>query len=216
MENVDNLAEPAGRQAIPEYDAAGMLCSGSPKREHGLAPLSPCGPSLTLGVELPLDAFFSFGEGPTVRIRLAPAASQERTLRDVHWRGSPSLSLAPAIERAPATARCASGAADRKGRPGKLSPVSERHVGFAQQAQGWQRVSGRQCSPSDFYQIGVTKPFAVIEYRDNVGGDPDHKDAFLAGQCVPQDLRELAQNELAYAITFAWCIFGNRCIPPPS
>jgi hypothetical protein len=81
-------------------------------------------------------------------------------LRDVHWRGSPSLSLAPAIERAPATARCASGAADRKGRPGELSPVSERHVGFAQQAQGWQRVSGRRCSPSDFYQIGVTKPFA--------------------------------------------------------
>ena len=35
-----------------------MLCSGSRKREHGLAPLSPCGPSLTLGVELPLDAFF--------------------------------------------------------------------------------------------------------------------------------------------------------------
>ena len=49
MEIVDNLAEPAGR-AIPEYDAAGMLCSGSRKREHGLAPLSPCGPSPTLGV----------------------------------------------------------------------------------------------------------------------------------------------------------------------
>src|SRR5271169_5169897 len=35
-----------------------MFCSGSRKKEHGLAPLSPCGPSLTLGVELPLDAFF--------------------------------------------------------------------------------------------------------------------------------------------------------------
>src|SRR6516225_9189687 len=35
-----------------------MLCSGSRKRERGLAPLSPCRPNLTLGVELPLDAFF--------------------------------------------------------------------------------------------------------------------------------------------------------------
>jgi hypothetical protein len=48
-----------------------------------------------------------------------------------------------------------------------------------------ERVSARRCSPSDFYQIGATKPFAVIEYRDDVGGDPDQKDAFLAGQCVP-------------------------------
>ena len=31
----------------------------SRKREHGLAPLSPCGPSLILGVELLLDAFFA-------------------------------------------------------------------------------------------------------------------------------------------------------------
>ena len=38
-----------------------MLFSGSRKRGHGLAPLSPCGPSLTLGVELPLDAFFRRG-----------------------------------------------------------------------------------------------------------------------------------------------------------
>src|SRR5580704_10795788 len=30
----------------------------SRKREHGLAPLSPCGPSLILGVEPLLDAFF--------------------------------------------------------------------------------------------------------------------------------------------------------------
>jgi hypothetical protein len=66
---------PAG---YPEYDAAGMLCSGSRKREHGLAPLSPCGPSLILGVELALDAFFSFGEGPTVRIRFAPPASHSQ------------------------------------------------------------------------------------------------------------------------------------------
>ena len=29
------------------------------KGEHGLAPLSPCRPSLVLGVELPLDAFFA-------------------------------------------------------------------------------------------------------------------------------------------------------------
>ena len=64
----------------------------------------------------------------------------------------------------------------------------------------WQHVSARWCSPSDFYQIGVAKPFAVIEYRDDVGGDPDQKDAFLAGQCVPQDLWKLSQHELAHAI----------------
>ena len=32
-----------------------------------------------------------------------------------------------------------------------------------------------------FYQIGVAKPFAVIEDRDDLGSDPDQKDAFLAG-----------------------------------
>src|SRR6516165_9213542 len=35
-----------------------MLCSGSRKREHGLAPLSPCGPSLTLASSYRSTLFF--------------------------------------------------------------------------------------------------------------------------------------------------------------
>jgi hypothetical protein len=54
-ENVKTFAD-ACRQAIPPY--GGCKVPRSRKREHGLAPLSPCGPSLILGVELPLDAFF--------------------------------------------------------------------------------------------------------------------------------------------------------------
>ena len=67
-----------------------------------MVPLSPCGPSLILGVELVLDAFFlltrPFGEGPTVRIRFPPAESQQ-TFGSAHdFREGPSrraLKLAP-------------------------------------------------------------------------------------------------------------------------
>ena len=34
----------------------------------------------------------------------------------------------------------------------------------------------------------VAKPFAIIEDRDDLWGDPDQKDAFLAGQCISQDM----------------------------
>jgi hypothetical protein len=58
----------------------GEMAAARHDTRAGLAPLSPCGPSLILGVELPLDAFFAakseaFGEGPRVRTRLPPAAS---------------------------------------------------------------------------------------------------------------------------------------------
>jgi hypothetical protein len=53
--------------------------------------------------------------------------------------------------------------------------------GFGQQANGWDRALARRGPRSDFYEIGVAKPFAIIEDRDDLGGDPDQKDAFLAG-----------------------------------
>src|SRR5438874_1514219 len=60
-----------------------MLVPRFRKREHGLAPLSPCGPSLILGIELLLDAFFWLtrpkaglsARGQRFRIRFPPPAS---------------------------------------------------------------------------------------------------------------------------------------------
>jgi hypothetical protein len=57
MESVRLLQMPAGRLSHTTT-LRGRKVPRSRKREHGLAPLSPCGPSLILGVELPLDAFF--------------------------------------------------------------------------------------------------------------------------------------------------------------
>src|SRR6516225_1839533 len=62
------------------------------------------------------------------------------------------------------------------------------NVGFGQQANGWVRALARRSLCSDFYENSVAKPFAIIEDRDDLGGDPDQKDAFLAGQCVSEDL----------------------------
>jgi hypothetical protein len=57
MESVRLLQMPAGRLSH-STSLRGCKVPRSRKREHGLAPLSPCGPSLILGVEFPLDAFF--------------------------------------------------------------------------------------------------------------------------------------------------------------
>ena len=59
-----------------------MLFSGSRKRGHGLAPLSPCGPSLTLGVELPLDAFFRRGTNGSNPF---PSSGESTNPRDFRW-----------------------------------------------------------------------------------------------------------------------------------
>jgi hypothetical protein len=64
-----------------------MLCSGSRKREHGLAPLSSCGPSLTLGVQLSLDAFFLSAR--TNDSNPFPSARQPSSLRDTRRSARP-------------------------------------------------------------------------------------------------------------------------------
>ena len=56
MENVDNLAEPAGRLS-QSTTLRGCYVPALVKGSMAWL-LSPCRPSLTLGVELPLDAFF--------------------------------------------------------------------------------------------------------------------------------------------------------------
>src|SRR6202030_4258595 len=53
----------------------------SRKREHGLAPLSRCGPSLILGVELLLDAFFC-SPGLSARDQRVESGSLQRRVCD--------------------------------------------------------------------------------------------------------------------------------------
>src|SRR6516162_1826442 len=55
-------------------------------------------------------------------------------------------------------------------------------------------------APSEFDEVGVPKPFAIIEKGNNLGRDPDQEETFLSGQCVPQDLGKLPEHKLAYAI----------------
>src|SRR5215471_13133907 len=49
-------------------------------------------------------------------------------------------------------------------------------------------------------EVGVPKPFAIIEKRNDLGADPDQEETFFPGQCVSQDLGKLPEHKLAHAI----------------
>ena len=80
MENVDNLAEPAGRLS-QSTTLRGCYVPGSRKREHGLASFVSlwAKPSWRRATA---RRFFSFGAGPMVRIRLPPPVSQAKLHSD--------------------------------------------------------------------------------------------------------------------------------------
>ena len=39
-------------------------------------------------------------------------------------------------------------------------------------------------APSELDEVGVPKPFAIIEKRNDLGDDPDQEETFFPGQCV--------------------------------
>src|SRR5215831_10689837 len=55
-------------------------------------------------------------------------------------------------------------------------------------------------TPSERDEVGVPKPFAIIEKGNDLGGDPDQEETFFPGQCVSQDLGKLPEHKLAHAI----------------
>src|SRR6516165_1134033 len=57
-------------------------------------------------------------------------------------------------------------------------------------------------APSELDEVGVPKPLAIIEKRNDLGDDPDQEETFFPGQCVSQDLGKLPEHKLAYAIDF--------------
>src|SRR5271166_5675485 len=59
-------------------------------------------------------------------------------------------------------------------------------------------------APSESDEVGVPKPFAVIENGNHLRDDPNQEDAFLSGQCVFQDLRKLPEHQLAHAGDLIW------------
>jgi hypothetical protein len=62
------------------------------------------------------------------------------------------------------------------------------------------QISETRDAPSEFDEVGVPKPFAIIENGNDLGGDPDQEETFLSGQCVSQDLGKLPEHKLAHAI----------------
>ena len=100
MENVDNLAEPAGRLS-QSTTLRGCYVPGSRKREHGLASFVSlwAKPSWRRATA---RRFFSFGAGPMVRIRLPPPVSQAKLHSD-RTRPEPIASF-PGIPRSLPTA----------------------------------------------------------------------------------------------------------------
>ena len=55
-------------------------------------------------------------------------------------------------------------------------------------------------APSELDEVGVTKPFAIIEKRNDFGDHPDQEETFFPGQCVSQDLGKLPEHKLAHAV----------------
>src|SRR5262252_8390297 len=55
-------------------------------------------------------------------------------------------------------------------------------------------------APSELDEVGVPKPFAIIEKGNDLGSDPDQEETFFSCQCVSQDLGKLPEHKLAHAI----------------
>ena len=80
MENVDNLAEPAGRLS-QSTTLRGCYVPALVKGSMAWLLSLPVGQALPLASSY-RSTLFSFGEGPTVRIRFPPAGIQLRTVKE--------------------------------------------------------------------------------------------------------------------------------------